>query len=296
MRAALLLALAGCVPKGRYELSEVQLEATRAALSARTGACAEDQLAAEERIRALQGEVARRQLQLDELSARAAIRDVTLDHAQAREAALVGEVDALRAEIDALRAALPKKASVPPTPLPAWDESRQATAAALQAHHHEDLLRQRAAEARAADAEAFGGLVAAGRAELGVRGDDTVVRIPTALVFQEGFSTLSARGRQIAEDVAAALSRVPGRRVTIEGHTDDEPFHTAEYPSNWERGFGQAMALLHALASRGAPATLSAASFAGTRPLGPDDAANRRLELVIALDPELPAAFSPTPP
>jgi flagellar motor protein MotB len=297
--AVLLLAGAACVPKGRYELAEVQLAATRAALSARTGECAQDASAAEARVRELVGEIARRQLQLDELHARAALRNARLDRTQAREVVLLAELEALRAERDALRAAWPKKAPPPPpgpVPTPEADVARQEATRDLQEHFHEDLERQRAADARQADAAAFGSLVAAGHATVLARGDSTVVRIPTALLFQEGFSTLSARGRQLADEVAAALRQVPGRRVTIEGHTDDRPVHTAEYPSNWERGFGQAMALLHALEDARAPAALSAASFAGTAPLGPDEEANRRLELVIALDPELATAFPPTAP
>lgn len=299
MRAAALVVLAACVPKGRYELATVQLEATRTALSARTGECARDANEGRAQRQELIGEIARRQLQLDELQARASIRDVTLDVLQSRELTLRAEVDALAAERDALRAAWPRRGPAPPVPpaaTPGADEGRVEAAAALQAHFHEDLERRRVEEARAEDAAAFAGLVESGRATLTGRGTATVVSLPTELLFQEGFSTLSARGRQIALEVAEALRRVPGRRLTIEGHTDARPVHTAEFPSNWERGFGQAVALLHALEAEEVPVGLSAASFGGTRPLGADEGASRRLELVLSLDPDLATAFAPTAP
>jgi chemotaxis protein MotB len=297
VRAPLLLALlVGCVSKGRHELAVVQLQATQAALSARTGECAEDAATAEAERRVLVSEIARRQLQLDELTARARLRDEALEGTQAQQVALLAELAGLRTELTALRTAWSGRGAPPPsTPTPATDASQGSTLAAVEAHFREVMDERRAAEARAADTVAFGALVAADRVELDVRGGSTVVRIPTALLFQEGFSTLSARGRELAGQLAAALRQVPGRRVTIEGHTDARPIHTAEYPSNWERGFGQSMALLRALEAEDAPVTLSAASFAGTRPLGDDEAGNRRLELLVALDPDLPTAYPPSP-
>jgi chemotaxis protein MotB len=165
------------------------------------------------------------------------------------------------------------------------------------AQHARDVEDTRRAAARAEDALAFHDLVAEGRAELDVRGGATVLRIPTRMLFQEGFTTLSPRGEQIVAAVAEGLANVPGRVVTIEGHTDDVEMPTAEIASNWDRGFSRAVAVLRGL--EGAPAHFVVASFAGTRPIADNTTPegrerNRRIELVIALDPDLPTAFDPT--
>ncbi|MEQ1502214.1 MAG: OmpA family protein [Myxococcota bacterium] len=318
---AFALALAssggGCVAKGRHEITEVQLAATRTALSAQTARYVVDAHQAELDLQALRAEIDRRQLQLDELIARGDARDAELDRLQAERLALLDAQARAEAELTATREALAaatakKNRGKPavPVPLPATVPevvalARAEVVAAVEDQFHTGLERQRLDAARIAVEAAFAPLVAEGRVEVltrsGPGGDTPVVRIRTGMLFQEGFSTLSPRGQQIVDEVAAALGNVPGRFVTIEGHTDDRPVHSAEFPSNWERAFAHAVAVLRGLEGAGAKATLSAASFAGTRPLVPNDtpehrAENARVELVIEVDPALATAFAPTPP
>ena len=156
------------------------------------------------------------------------------------------------------------------------------------------MRRARADEAHTAAAAAFQPLADAGHAEVLRVGDDTVVRIATHLLFQEGWTTLSPRGEQIALAAAEALQQIPGRRVAIEAHTDDRPVHSAAFASNWEKGFGRAVALLRVFEAANVHATLSATSHAGSRPLveGRTDAAqkrNRRVEIIIGTDSTLAA-------
>lgn len=314
MRAVIwiLVGTIGCVPKGKHEITEVQLQATRAALSARTAQGIVDGTAADERRVALEAEIARRQLQLDELLARAAIRDVEIVRLEAERLVVVDELNRLEAELGTVRARIPvpkptKKEPVPPAPEPVPETvvapvatlARAEVTAAIEAHRLEDVDRQRLEAAQVAVMAAFAGLVTDGHAEVEPRGMATVVRIPTALLFQEGFTTLSPRGAQIVAAASEALKTVAGRRVKVEGHTDDVPVHTAEFASNWERAFSRALAVLRGLEESGA--LLSAASFAGTRPLVGNETAegrerNQRVELVIEVDPGVVTAFEATPP
>jgi chemotaxis protein MotB len=304
---AAMLILAGCVPKGTHEVAVVQLEATRTALSARTAQCIEDASAAELAQAALQEEIAARQLQLDELVARGTSRDQDLARLQTERLALLDELARVQGQLEALKAELAKrqkgsKGPAPSVPGPPSivELARDEVSTALIAHHQEEIERERLLAAYSAAKTAFTPLIEQGRAEVLPRGDHTVVRIPTELLFQEGFSTLSPRGSQIVAEAAQALGAIPGRIVTIEAHTDDRPVHTAEFPSNWERGFAYAVAVLRALEGSDAPARLSAASFADSRPLVPHDsperARNERIELFIRVDPELSERFPPTPP
>lgn len=301
----LLFSLHACVPKGAHEVAIVQLEATRSALSARTAQCIEEGSQAEARYFTLLEEINARQLQLDELVARGEALDQELAVLQASQLALIdelaereAEVAALNAEILKMRKGKPPAASpavVPNAAMLARDDIKNA----LAAHLAEEVEHRRLVEGRETTIVAFAPLVSAGRAEVVARGDHTVVRIPTGMLFQEGFTTLSPRGSQIVDDVVAALRAVPGRYLTVEAHTDDRPVHTAELPSNWERGFAYAIAVLRALESAEAPARLSAASFAATRPLvdnsGAEREKNERIELFLRIDPEIANRFAPTP-
>jgi flagellar motor protein MotB len=301
-----LLIWAACVPKGTHEVAVVQLEATRLALSARTAQCIEEGGAADLATLALQDEITARQLQLDELVARGASRDQELARLQTERLALLDELARAQGQVEALQAELKKrpkgsKGAAPalPDPPSIVELARDEVTTALVQHHQEEIERERLLAAYSDAKAAFEPLIAQGRAEVLPRGDHTVVRIPTELLFQEGFTTLSPRGSQIIAEAAQALGAIPGRIVTIEAHTDDRPVHTAELASNWERGFAYAMAVLRALEGSDAPARLSAASFADSRPLVPHDSAerarNERIELFIRVDPELPERFSPTP-
>jgi chemotaxis protein MotB len=296
----LQVASAGCVPKGTNEVLQVQLEATQIALSERTAKATVDVLRLEAEIARLGEEIAERQRQLDELVARKVLGDADLDRLTTTVAGLAAELERVRAELARKEADLARSRRQPvPEPAEPAVSTDPAPwiAAAIAARRAFEIDEARRAVARADDAAAFAVLVANGHAELHVREGATMLRIPTRLLFQEGFTTLSPRGDQIVAEVAAGLARVPGRRVTVEGHTDDAEVHTAELASNWDRGFSRAVAVVRAL--EGVPSRLSVASFAGTRPIA-DNATkegrerNRRVELVIALDPDLPAAFDPT--
>ena len=298
----------GCVPRGRHEIVEVQLQATRTALSARTAQGIVDTAEADAREAALHEEIARRQLQLDELLARAALTDAELASLQAERVGLLDAIAGLEAELAEVRKRVPaprKRGRAPaPAPEPIAPEAAATLARAevleeLKVHHAAELERQRLESAQVATMAAFAGLLAEGRVAVEPRGTAAVVRIPTALLFQEGNTTLSPRGAQIVAAASEALAAVPGRRVTVEGHTDDAPVHAAEFASNWERGFSRAMAVLRGL--EGSGAALSAASFAGTRPLAANDTEegrerNQRVELLIEVDPGVLTAFEATPP
>ncbi|MCA9491959.1 MAG: OmpA family protein [Myxococcales bacterium] len=298
----LLLTLLGCVPKGKHEIATVQLAATRTALSAQVQRCAADQNATDEQIAALESEIALRQAQLDELTARGLL-DEERDTALARQVAdALAELDAVRAERDRLLTLVPKRS----LPEPTAEEPRDAELAtlvseALQVQHERRMDEVRVAERHAEVVAAFAPLVEQGRVEVEARGRGTIVRIRTSLLFQEGFTTLSPRGATIVAEAAEALTTLPGRWVVVEGYTDDRPMHTAQWSSNWERGFSRAVAVLRALEASDVPQPLSAASYADTRPVVPNDAPdaadiNDRVQLFVRTDPTLLDAFAPTPP
>jgi len=275
MRHVLMALLAtGCVSKGRFELLEVQLDATRTAVSARAQQHAEETRAMEARLAELDEELVLRQAELDLLLIREALSDHAFDRAKEQILVLVAEIERLEA----------LKEGTDPLP----DHVREVPEPEVDT----GLLHARMAILSEALAPVMD------RVEL--RGEDTevVVVVPLAQLVQEGWTTLSPRGEVLVKDLAKGLGALPGVPVRVEGHTDTVPRHSATFPSNWERGFGAALVMLRGLDAEGAPVQLSAASWAGSRPLDgidPEDDAQQRVELWVELDPAAQQRFDGLP-
>ena len=81
--------------------------------------------------------------------------------------------------------------------------------------------------------------------------------------------------------------------ITIEGHTDNVPINTLQFPSNWELSAVRATTVLRLFVDSGvAPDRLTAIGYADTRPVEPNlladgRARNRRVTILIdSADPE----------
>jgi len=92
----------------------------------------------------------------------------------------------------------------------------------------------------------------------------------------------------IAIDSIAATLKPFDYNIRVEGHTDNIPIHTAQFPSNWELSTARATFLLQYLISGASlqPERLSAAGYGEYRPVASNQtaegrAANRRVDLVV---------------
>jgi chemotaxis protein MotB len=112
------------------------------------------------------------------------------------------------------------------------------------------------------------------------------VEIRTDILFGSGSATLT----RDAEAVIARIGRVLARfrnAVLVEGHTDDRPISTAQFPSNWELSAARAASVVHVLTENGVPGgQVTVVGFAEFRPLASnEDAAgrnaNRRVLVVV---------------
>jgi chemotaxis protein MotB len=129
-----------------------------------------------------------------------------------------------------------------------------------------------------------------------------VVTIVTSeVIFAGDRADLLAGGRTVLDAIAPALVDLPNT-IQVDGHTNQLPVPTVNYPSAWELSTARASTVVRFLHGRGVPEQrLSASGYAGTRPLYPPDdprapSLNRRVEVVVLsnLDPTakalLPAA------
>jgi len=117
-------------------------------------------------------------------------------------------------------------------------------------------------------------LEAKGTAQVEQKGDRlTTVNMSSATFFPSGSATISAAGQAVLADVAQRLKSDELRdyMITVEGHTDDAPISTAQFPSNWELSTARASAVVHFFLDQGIPATkLRAAGYADTFPKLPN--------------------------
>ena len=101
----------------------------------------------------------------------------------------------------------------------------------------------------------------------------TTLQISSATFFSSGSAVLNASGKPILQAVAANLKsdKFKDYIITVEGHTDDQPISTAQFPSNWELSTARAAAVVHFFLDQGIPAQrLRAAGYADTFPLAPN--------------------------
>jgi type VI secretion system protein ImpK len=117
----------------------------------------------------------------------------------------------------------------------------------------------------------------AGESRVLLRGND---------LFESGSAAIQPAFAPIVERVAAALNSVGGR-VTVTGHTDDQPIRSARFPSNWKLSQERAQSVLRQMATVVKdPARMSAEGRADQEPLQPNDseahrARNRRVEIIL---------------
>ena len=115
-------------------------------------------------------------------------------------------------------------------------------------------------------------------AELKQQGDRiTTLEINSAAFFDSGSAVLSSAGKHILQQVTGNLQSdaYKNYNITVEGHTDDTPIHTAMFPSNWELSTARASAVVQFFLSQGIPASrLRAAGYADTFPKVPNRDAN----------------------
>ena len=116
---------------------------------------------------------------------------------------------------------------------------------------------------------------------------DIVITIPDRLLFNSGEATVRAEALPFLEGLGGALLEL-NRHTRVEGHTDNVPIRTAQFPSNWELSAARAVMVVRVLSELyGVPADhLAAVGHADTRPVTANSdaeqrAKNRRVEVVI---------------
>ncbi|MCL2020964.1 MAG: flagellar motor protein MotD [Betaproteobacteria bacterium] len=143
--------------------------------------------------------------------------------------------------------------------------------------------------------DALAPLVREGKVRVLETSRGVTVEINDSVLFAPGQARLETPSVSALEAVGAVLaaSEYP---ITIEGHTDNIPIRTAQFPSNWELSAMRATTVLRLFADVGVdPNKLTAIGYGEQRPVESNDtvegrARNRRVSILIdSMAPESPS-------
>ena len=207
------------------------------------------------------------------------------DQALAQVELLNQQISALRRQIAALESALDASES--------RDKESQTKIADLGSRLNAALA-QRVQELSRFRSDFFGRLreVLGNRPDVRIVGDRFVFQ--SEVFFSPGQATLQPEGKAEMDKLAAALLELQDKIPTdipwvlrVDGHTDDRPINSPQFPSNWVLSASRAISVVQYLISKGIPAQrLVAAGFGEFQPIDPADtdearSKNRRIELKL---------------
>ncbi len=104
-----------------------------------------------------------------------------------------------------------------------------------------------------------------------------VLELASSAFYKPGSADIRDEAFPVLAKMAQALSAPRYRNyvIEVEGHTDDDPISTFQFPSNWELSSGRATRVVRFFISQGIePSRLKAAGFAETRPKVPNRTAD----------------------
>lgn len=112
------------------------------------------------------------------------------------------------------------------------------------------------------------------------------IDISASTLFKTGEAALQPGSQEVLRQVAAVLGKEEFP-IEVEGHTDDVPIATTQFPSNWELSSARASSVVRLLIDNGVPESrLAVVGLAANQPLAPNDslenrAKNRRVTITI---------------
>lgn len=123
--------------------------------------------------------------------------------------------------------------------------------------------------------------------EMTVKG--LMITIREGVLFESGSADIIGGSQTIADEISNLLVSDPPRMIFIEGHTDNIPAGTKEYPTNWELSSARAINFMKILLENDKldPEKFSATGYSEYHPIATNDTPegrteNRRVEVLIS--------------
>ena len=115
-----------------------------------------------------------------------------------------------------------------------------------------------------------------------------VIRLLTdGVLFDSGEAKIKPRAVPVIKKIAGLLQVDKEHPINVEGHTDNVPIRSSQYPTNWELSTARASSVVRLLIADSAPADrLGAVGYAQLHPIASNAdargrARNRRVEIVL---------------
>jgi chemotaxis protein MotB len=126
-----------------------------------------------------------------------------------------------------------------------------------------------------------------GKIQIRSDADSITISLADNLLFDSGSADLKPGSQDVLIEVAEALRGLPNE-MRIEGHTDNIPVNSVDFPTNWELSAARASRVLRFMREQGSLTenTIFGAHFAETQPIADNATAegralNRRADIVI---------------
>lgn len=114
------------------------------------------------------------------------------------------------------------------------------------------------------------------------------IRLNAELLFPNASATLTQPADRLLTKIATVIRSIPTNYpIIVQGYTNNQPIHTAQFPSNWELSVARAVSVVHLfIKDKVTGKQLSAQGFSHYHPLKSNRTAegltvNRRVEIVI---------------
>jgi chemotaxis protein MotB len=131
--------------------------------------------------------------------------------------------------------------------------------------------------------------------DVGKDDQGVVLNLASGAMFAQGSAEIRKEMMPVLKDIVKILDdpRFEAYLIEVQGHTDDNPVNTAQYPTNWDLSAARSLATVKAFIQLGVkPVRLKAVAFADIKPMvpnrGPDgtpypanQAINRRVSVHV---------------
>ena len=114
-----------------------------------------------------------------------------------------------------------------------------------------------------------------------------VIQLRDNILFETSKSDLRSESKEILDYISGLISSL-NNNIVVEGHTDNRPINTAEFPSNWELSVDRAVNVVRYFVENGKidPKRLSATGYGEFQPIVDNDTEenmekNRRVNILI---------------
>jgi chemotaxis protein MotB len=112
------------------------------------------------------------------------------------------------------------------------------------------------------------------------------ITLKDTIIFDSGSDRLLANFTPTLDSIANMLKTIDNS-IIVEGHTDDKPIHSSQFPSNWELSGSRALSVVHYLQMKDVnPIRLSYTGYGEFKPIYLNDTpehreANRRVNFIV---------------